>query len=384
MLVSDGDGRIWEFIAHDIGSFNLVSKVWAGSGAGFAERLTIAAADLNGDGDDDAIGGLANGGLVMLVDPRVGRPAALSAISGASSILLTWDPNRQSRIAGYYVYRGLANVGPWTRLIEPFLVNPEYVDPVAPGVPFFYYVTSLTGSRLPGNSALNLIESAPSDVVQSSAGRVTLIAQRSRAAPGGQAQVLISVDNAYRISGSELEIRVSYDAEILSPITQSNSNQDTTTLSGLSQNLVISDNAETADGELIITGSGGTMEPGAGNIFRLWFLVDAAASLGFTSNVQITAASMRDVDGNLLTVTILNEGVVDVDHGYFLGDVNGDGILSFSDRAYLRILMRSSSEPTPEELQAGDLNGDGELNRQDWMLIMRLLRGNPIHIIGNP
>lgn len=106
LLVSDTDGRIWEFEAASLGSLALSSKVWGGSAAGFASGLTLTAGDLDGDGDLDAIGGLANGGVVAFRDPKVGRPTALIATSGADSILLTWDPDRQSRIKGYYIYRG--------------------------------------------------------------------------------------------------------------------------------------------------------------------------------------------------------------------------------------------------------------------------------------
>ena len=109
VLLADSDGRIWEFLNNGSGGFSLQSKVWGGSYPGFASGLTLAAVDLEGDGDLDLIGGLANGGIIALRDPSVGRPTGLIARPGANSVQLDWDPNWQSRIRGYYIYR--ANCG---------------------------------------------------------------------------------------------------------------------------------------------------------------------------------------------------------------------------------------------------------------------------------
>ena len=66
LLVSDSHGRIWEFVRDASGAFTLKSRIYAGSFDGFASRLTIAASDLDGDGDTDLICGYAEGGLVFL------------------------------------------------------------------------------------------------------------------------------------------------------------------------------------------------------------------------------------------------------------------------------------------------------------------------------
>ena len=116
VLVSDADGRIWEYLQNEDGSFFFKSKVWGGSSAGFATGLTIAAIDWEFDGDVDLVAGLSSGGLIALRDPRGGRPTGLVTTPGADSILLTWDPNWQSRILGYNVYRGPSSDGPWTLL----------------------------------------------------------------------------------------------------------------------------------------------------------------------------------------------------------------------------------------------------------------------------
>ena len=69
ILISDMVGRIWDFRRYTDGTYNLLSKVYAGSYAGFANRLTLAAGDFDGDGDSDLICGFAEGGLIYLRNP---------------------------------------------------------------------------------------------------------------------------------------------------------------------------------------------------------------------------------------------------------------------------------------------------------------------------
>jgi hypothetical protein len=81
VMLADSDGRIWEFLNNGSGGFSLQSKVWGGSYPGFAAGLTLAAVDLEGDGDLDLIGGLANGGVIARreLDPaRLGRELAVA------------------------------------------------------------------------------------------------------------------------------------------------------------------------------------------------------------------------------------------------------------------------------------------------------------------
>ena len=57
-------------------SFELRSKVYGGTFDGYANRLTIAAGDLDGDGDPDLMGGFAEGGLVYLRNPEAKLPVS--------------------------------------------------------------------------------------------------------------------------------------------------------------------------------------------------------------------------------------------------------------------------------------------------------------------
>lgn len=55
-------------------TYQLRSKIYAGTFDGFADRLTITAGDVDGDGDPDIIGGYAQGGLVYLRNQEAKLP----------------------------------------------------------------------------------------------------------------------------------------------------------------------------------------------------------------------------------------------------------------------------------------------------------------------
>ena len=73
--------------------YELRHKVWGGTFGGFAEGLKIATLDWDDDGDLDALGGTAAGRLLMLRDPRIGRPANARLMAGLNSVVLSWEPN---------------------------------------------------------------------------------------------------------------------------------------------------------------------------------------------------------------------------------------------------------------------------------------------------
>ena len=229
---------------------------------------------------------------------------------------------------------------------------------------------------MPGNTALDIVESDPSEIVSASAGSVTLTMKPATAKPGRDAKPIISIDNAYRVSGEGLEIRVAYDTATLTPITQITPTQETVKRTGLSRNLTVTDNAATASGELVITGTAGILEPGAGKLFQLVFRVHEDAPSGSAVDVMITSALIQDVDGNPINVTIVHEGGVLVGSTYGPGDVTGDGIVDTADKDLLKQLTKKKArDPTPDEMRAGDLNGDGKLDAKDVTLLLRLLRG---------
>jgi hypothetical protein len=377
VLASDVDGRIWEFIQQSDGSFLLQSKVWGGSSAGFASGLTLAAIDFEGDGDLDLVGGLANGALIALRDPRIGRPTGLVATPGGESILLNWNASWQSRIRGYHLYRGDLADGPFVNLAGEIIPLPRYMDTsVTPGADYFYYATAISRFFLPGNSEPLTRESLPSDFATVSAGEVTLSLRPIRGRPGNYVRVQLSIDNAMDIRGEGMQLNVLYDPAVIVPAVQADAGKETVLDTGLSKDLSFSDNGLTANGTLMISGISGTLEPGSGKLFTLQFKVNDSASLGTQSAIAINSGTLYTTGGYPVTVLIDGPTTIEVADDYIAGDVDGSGVLGNDDVALLKQLSKKKApEPTAAQLAAGDLNGDGRISQKDVVLLKRLLRG---------
>lgn len=377
VLVSGNDGRIWNFQGSESGAFTLNSKVWAGAGNGFASRLTLAAADLDGDNDIDALCGYAEGGLMYLRDPRIGIPSGLQAVGGAGSIQLSWEPNRSYRLTGYYVYRVSGAEGPFTKLMsQPWSFN-SYLDTNAPaGVTWHYYVTAASEAYYPGNTVAKEIESRSSETVSADTGRVVLWMPDYCGKAGENAVLQVNVEHGTGISGAGMDIRVTYNPSLLTPLSQVSTNPTVRT-TALTENLTATNNAAVANGELRITGSGGTVI-GDGHLFDLYFRVASGAAAGSKATNAFSLVTLQRSGGISLTVDSGDTALFTVTaSGYFLGDINGDGVLTMDDHALLMDLLKKDARaPSPEELSAGDINGDGKLDHKDIPLMLRLIHGN--------
>ncbi len=375
VLLADADGRIWEFLQNGNGSFLLKSKVWGGSHEGFANGLTLAAVDWEGDGDLDLIGGLANGGVIALRDPGVGRPTGLVAVSGASSIQLDWNADWQSRIRGYFIYTAASPAGPWSKLLPDFVPLPSHLDTTAPpAVLTHYQVSGVSRFFLPGNSEPRSIESLPSESASASSGKLSLALRPSVGRPGEKVRLKLMIENAAGASGNGLQLRVSYDPAKLLPLAQAMPGGVTVITSGLSQNIVFTENGVTANGELLTSGSGGSLEPGSGTLFTLQFQVATGLPPGTPLGISLDQATLFDLTSNSLNVEILPQDPPESGAAFIDGDLNGDGLVLTTDKTVLENLTKPDSPPpTTDELMAGDLNGDGKLDLKDLVLLMQLL-----------
>jgi fibronectin type 3 domain-containing protein len=102
-------------------------------------------------GDADALSGRSEPVIITPVDrfpPAV--PAGLHAVPSVGSIELSWNPNPEPDLAGYYVYRSVDG-GPFHR-VEELLRTPSYRDnAVDPGKRSRYAVSSVDQS---GNESM--------------------------------------------------------------------------------------------------------------------------------------------------------------------------------------------------------------------------------------
>lgn len=344
----------------------LKSKVWGGTRAGFANNLTITVADIDGDGDFDLIGGFSEGGLICLRDPRSAVPVGLQAFPAVASVLLTWDPNRQTRIMGYYVYRKVGD-GDYERITPEVVKQPRFED-LTPQLNAlnYYKVSAVRGVVYPGTTQPILIEGRSSDEVQAQPGLIRLWLSDTYAKSGGTAILQINLLNATGLAANAMEIQVHYDPSILTPILVEKTiiTKDLTLSATLSR-----------PGLLIISTEGEGILRGRGNIFDVYFQVKENVPIGTESFVTVPYARMYDANGNSLRVEVAGDGIIIVSDRYFPGDVNGDGIVDQNDVELCLELAVGKRKPTNQELAAADLNGNGIIDRDDARMVSFIADG---------
>lgn len=377
VLVADGSGRVWEFHRDPATeAFQLISQVWGGTGAGFAALRGIAVGDLEGDGDFDLVGGTAEGALVALRDPTNAVPIGLQAVAGPRSVLLSWAPDLHFRVAGYHVYRSVGSTQAFERLTSQWLPVPRYEDPGAvPGVTNFYRVTAV---RVRAAGGEFVVESRPSAPVAVVPGGLILWMSETFAAPGSNLVLQINTPLATGITGTNLELRIRYDATRLRPRSQIDPARPTVERTARTETLWVLDNATEAAGELIVQGVGGGPVQGGGNLFDLYFHLDPQAEVGVRITNLIAAARFLDPNGSELPVHLAGPAVCVVSDRYWPGDVTGDGALDLRDFDLALRLAAGQRPPTREELAALDMNGNGVADEDDAHQILRLIHGqNP-------
>ena len=135
----------------------------------------------------------------------------------------------------------------------------------------------------------------------------------------------------------------------------------------------------TATGEIVITGLGGGVISGQGNLFDIIFRVAGAAPLGAKATNYFPSVTMRNSAGNLVAVDATDTAVFTAANAYFPGDVNGDGVISQADFVLAMKLAVGQRDATAQEVAAGDLNGNGVIDKDDAHLILRIIQGKAVN-----
>ena len=338
LLVSDAYGRIWYYE-----NCVLQHKVWGGSHAGFAEGLRLAAVDWEDDGDLDCLAGTADGKLMLLRDPKVGRPTNLKAEAGVDTVVLTWDPNQQSRIRGYRLYRADGESEDFGQIAEPQL--PTYRDAPHEIATYGYKVSSVSRFYTAGNSTPTIIESPATEPVRATLGGVTFDWHDVNAKVGERVEVVTSIENALNYNVAGRSESISYDPEYLKPVAVMKS--------GITENIEMTDSAQ--DGSWTVTMMSGVLPAGSGRFLTFVFdaLKEGMTTVGGATVEIASAATAR----------------------YFLGDVNGDGVLDVEDVRLLAKLKNGNGRKwTEDQLKAGDFNANGKLDNADYQALRQLLK----------
>ena len=380
-LVSDDEGRIWCYTKR-AGSegfeWKLRHKVWGGSHAGFAIGLMLAAVDWEDDGDLDCLAGTAEGKLMLLRDPKVGRPTNVKARVGVDSVLLVWDPNAQSRIRGYKVYRKAAEdaAARWGQRALPAL--PMYRDYPEEIADYDYRVSSISRHYVAGNSTPIVCESIPTEAIRASMGKVAFRWGDAAGFVGEEIAVGLAVENSLNLSGAGLVLKISYDKAVLKPVRVETS--------GLTEGVTFTQSA--AEGVWTIRATGGEVAAGAGTLFTLVFAGAKATEATEVSLTEVTAksASGKTVTAILPAANARVELVVrtpaeppedpTIVTPYGRGDVDGNGRLEKADLQLLARLMNGGPNHkwNESQLRAGDYNENGELDNDDFQLMKQDFR----------
>ena len=347
LLVSDADGRIWYYR-----NGNLQHKVWGGSYPGFANGLRLAAVDWDDDGDLDCLCGTADGKLMLLRDPKIGRPTNLKALVGVDNVKLDWDPNQQSRIRGYRVYRADADAEDFTSLVSPYTPLPTYRDYPPSVSDFDYKVSSVSRHYVAGSSAPVVSESLATEPVRVSLGKVSLHWTDVVVKRGETFSLMLSIDNSANLSPEGMVIEIEYDHTVLNLLK--------TLPSGLFEQSKIA--------------------PGSGKLYEYVFEIVDGEQGAVETSVSVKGATMYGVGGAVVGVALPKKSaVVSIAAGgsapYQLGDLNGDGKVDTLDlRELAKLKSAAGRKWMANQLKAGDFNGNGKLDEADYQALRDLLK----------
>lgn len=282
LLVSDESGRIWCYQSAGEAVYTLQNKVWGGTFVGFAEGLRIAAVDWEDDGDWDCLCGTVDGKLMLLRDPKIGRPTNFRALTGVDNVLLEWDPNQQSRVKGYRVYRESIGGEKRSLVAEPNLPRHRDWPPVVQD--YGYRVSALSRYYTAGNSEPTVAESVPTEPVNAELGKVTFRWGESSGFEGDAITVDLAIDNSLALSGGGLALVFAYDPAVLDPVEVKRS--------GLSEGIELSERRE--NGLWTIAANGGEVSAGGGTFVTLVF---KALKVSECASVALSEARLQTVGG---------------------------------------------------------------------------------------
>ena len=297
ILMADNEGRIWFYKATADG-YSLQHKVWGGSYAGFAEGLSIFATDWDDDGDTDLVCGTADGKLMLLNDPRVGRPVNVRAEAGVDSVVLSWDPNVNSRVRGYGIYRS-SDSNEFAK-IQNMWQLPRYRDTPDVLQDYWYRITGKSRLYVAGNSTPIESESMPTDAVYVQF-RPSVWLNDASSFTETNVEVVVSMNNSMGILSAGLSMTFAYDPAVLEPIEIK--------AAGLTDGMTLSANG--GNGTWTMSAAGGEIKTGSGMFMKLVFYVKPVHDVTKTV-VSLTGATVKALDGHAVTLELPKSATIEI------------------------------------------------------------------------
>ena len=297
ILMADNEGRIWYYKASADG-YLLQHKVWGGSYTGFAEGLSIFATDWDDDGDMDLLCGTAGGKLMLLNDPRVGRPVNVRAEAGVDSVVLSWDPNVNSRVRGYGVYRS-SDSNEFAK-VQNMWPLPRYRDTPDVIQDYWYRVTGKSRLYVAGNSTPIESESMPTDAVYVQF-RPSVWLNDTSSFTETNVEVVVSMNNSMGISADGLSMTFTYDPAVLDPVEMK--------ACGLTADMTLTSSG--GNGTWTMRATGGEIKTGSGIFMKLVFYVKGVHDVTKTI-VTFNAATVKALDGHEVTLELPKSATIEI------------------------------------------------------------------------
>ncbi|MCX6354649.1 MAG: cohesin domain-containing protein [Candidatus Aureabacteria bacterium] len=306
--------------------------------------------------------------IITVPAGKISVPMGLKAVAGANSISLTWNPNIESFLSGYNLYRDTAAGGTFSKKVNSGLINGVfYTDTtVQSGQTYYYRLTAVDQSGS---------ESPKSPPAWATAGKIRLWMSDFRGKPGDTVRLRINVDNGNGILGNGISIFTKFDPTLL-------------TFKGvekavISEKLLVISNVPVDPGNevrMIAVEQTGLTLTGEGHIFDILFQVSATAPPGRTASNKFSLVEMVDSAGTPLSVDFTSASATfTVASDYILGDINGDGKVGTPDVVSALQISLGKIQPTALQISAGDINGNGAIDIGDVVLIMRIIVGYPLN-----
>ena len=292
-------------------------------------------------------------------------PTGFTAFSGAESIYLKWNPNSEADLSGYNLYRDEFTTGSFTLINNMPITNISYSDNnVTAEKTYYYKITAVDSEGW---------ESDKSNPESATVGTIVVLMPDYRGAPNQDVFLQINTLNANKISGNGMDIQVTYDKTLLTPLAVQKT--------FLTRNVNFSSNIPTADGQINITSTSLPDESikGRGHLIDINFHISNSADLNTTASHTFPFVKLFNDIGSELSVDYSDTALFTVANQYMPGDLNGDGVVNSNDVFMVIQAILGQRTLTQLEFNAADLNGDGELSGADAVMILRLAFGLPIN-----
>ncbi len=121
---------------------------------------------------------------------------------------------------------------------------------------------------------------------------------------------------------------------------------------------------------ILVSTSGAVIPTGDGPIVQITYDIDAGATLGTTSAMDLSNVTISDANGNLV-VPELQSGQF---HYVLSGDVDASGVVDAADVDRLvEIVLGTGNAMTDFELLSGDMDHDGDVDLYDLLAVLDLI-----------